>query len=355
MNILDFLYEQDFKKINFLDRKISIKAKKSFIYGTKKSGKTYLMFDYLNRFPKKETLYIDLNDDRIDKEEVKNNLQNFISQKGINTLAIDNFDFSFALPQCENILISSDRNHPIEGFEKIHLFPLDFEEFISFYKKYSNLETMFNIYAKLGTYPHTILHYKENTYQNMQEMIKASLSKEEYMVFRKFALFQGMKKSLFQIYNLIKKEHKISKDTFYKTVNELKEREFIFLIDKFDQPKSPKKIFLIDFTLKNIFTFQKDFMKMFENMIFLELIKRGYDLTYTENAELYDPKNKIVFLSMPFLPADIIKTKLNLLENGFKKEEIKKVYVITLEYEESFFKNKTEYLIESFWNFAIKI
>ncbi len=355
MNILDFLYEQDFKKINFLDRKASINSHKTFIYGTKKSGKSYLIYDYLNRFPKKEVLYIDFNDERVNKEEIKKNLYSFLKSKNIKVLALDNFDFSFEIPNIQNLIISSDRDKEIDGFKKIHLFPLDFEEFISFYKKYSNPEAMFNIYAKIGTYPKNVLHSKDFFYQNIQEMLKISLTKEEFLVFKQFALSQGKKKSLFQIYNEIKKDNKISKDLFYKTVNELKERDFIFLIEKLNQPRAYKKIYLIDFTLKSVFSFQKDFMKMFENMIFLELIKRGYDLSYTDSIDLISFKNKSAFLAMPFLPLEIIKTKLNILKKEFKKLQIKRVYVITLEYEEEFSSEDIKYEIKTFWNFASNI
>ncbi len=355
MNILDFLYEQDFKKINFLDRKVSVNSPKTFIYGTNKSGKSYLIYDYLNRFSKKEVLYIDFNDERVNKEEIKKNLYSFIKSKNIKVLALDNFDFSFEIPNISNIVISSNKDREIKNFKKIHLFPLDFEEFISFYKKYSHPQAMFNIYAKVGTYPKNVLHSKDFLYQNIQEMLKISLTKEEFLIFKQFAISQGKKKSLFQIFNEIKKENKISKDLFYKTVNDLKDRDFIFLVEKFNQPRAYKKIHLIDFTLKSAFSFQKDFMKMFENMIFLELIKRGYDLSYTDSIELLSSKNKSAFLAMPFLPLEIIKTKLNILKKEFKKLQIEKVYVITLEYEEEFINEDIKYEIKTFWNFASNI
>ncbi len=42
----------------------------------------------------------------------------------------------------------------------------------------------------------------------------------------------------------------------------------LFLIEKYGSPKSSKKLFLIDFALKNALTFKKEFLKRFENMVF---------------------------------------------------------------------------------------
>ena len=127
------------------------------------------------------------------------------------------------------------------------------------------------------------------------------------------------------------------------------------MVEKLYQPKAAKKIFLIDFTIKGAFTFQRDFIKLFENMLFLELIKKDYKLFYTDYIDLYEPNKKTAFLIMPFTPSEIIKMKLNILQKEFSKLKIEKVHIITLEYEEEFEKDKIEYKIETFWNFATKI
>jgi predicted AAA+ superfamily ATPase len=74
---LEVLYESTPKPLNFIERKVSIPSKHVNIYGPPKSGKTWLLLDYLSNIPKKKHLYLDLNDVRLDKSTLNSNLQNF--------------------------------------------------------------------------------------------------------------------------------------------------------------------------------------------------------------------------------------------------------------------------------------
>ncbi len=356
MNILDFLYEKDFKKITFWDRKVSVSAKKSFIKGVPKSGKSYLIYDYLSRFPKDRTLYIDLKDERVEKSEIVSRLEAFIENRKIQVLALDNFDFSFSVPECEEVVISSVEGEAPEGFEEIELYPLDFEEFLSFYKKYSNLETAFNLYAKIGTYPQIVLNPKEEVVKSLQEIVKLSLDDGlKYKVFKEFALSQGNKRSLFQIFNKIKERERISKDRFYEICEELIREKFIFLLEKYGQKRAAKRVFLIDFVLKNAFTFQKDFIKLFENMIFLELLKRKKEIFYLEGSDFYIPKEKRVVLPMPFLPLEMIRLKVKLFLEKVDDVDISLVEIITLGDENIFSEKKRVCEVLSFWDWALRM
>ena len=52
----------------------------------------------------------------------------------------------------------------------------------------------------------------------------------------------GEKKSIFQLYNTLKKEKKISKDRFYNYCDYLEYNKIIYFCQKFEQPKGVKKI-----------------------------------------------------------------------------------------------------------------
>jgi len=356
MNILDFLYEKDFKKSFFLDRKVSVKSKKVFLTGSRKSGKSSIILDHLSRYPKGKALYIDFEDERVDKREVSLYLKNFIKEKKIRIIALDNFDFSFPIPDCDEIVISGVKEKSLPGFEKLTLYPLDFEEFLAFYKKYSTLENAFNLYAKIGTYPQAVLNPKENLVRVLQEIVKLSMEEElKYKVFKEFILLQGAKKSLFQIFNKMKEREKISKDRFYHICEELKEEKFLFLVEKFNQKRAAKKIFLIDFVLKNAFTFHKDFIKLFENMIFLELLKRKKEVFYLEGSDFYVPKEKRAVLPMPFLPLETVKLKTKLFLEKTKSEKIEKIEIVTLGDENIFRENQIECEVLSFWDWALRM
>jgi len=70
---LEALYESTPKPINFIERKISIPDRHVNVYGPPKSGKTWLVLDYLTNIPKKKHIYIDLNDIRLDKSSLNKN------------------------------------------------------------------------------------------------------------------------------------------------------------------------------------------------------------------------------------------------------------------------------------------
>jgi predicted AAA+ superfamily ATPase len=89
MDLLETLYEN---KINFpviFERKIKIEENYTFLYGPKFCGKTFLIYDYLEQNKDKEYLYIDLDDLRNHNDI--NNLQEFIKEKNIKILVIENY------------------------------------------------------------------------------------------------------------------------------------------------------------------------------------------------------------------------------------------------------------------------
>lgn len=118
MKSLETCYEINLPKINFIERKIKIENKKTIINGPTKTGKSYLIFDFLSNFKPKEYLYIDFHDFRTNTEEITSlKLQEFINSNEIKVVVLENFDFQFDLPNCENIIISSQKNIYIENFK----------------------------------------------------------------------------------------------------------------------------------------------------------------------------------------------------------------------------------------------
>ncbi len=351
VNILDMLYEQEFKKIVFNARKQQIYSKKSILIGPRRSGKSYMIFDRLSQLQKDEFLYIDFDDIRVDKEFIKSNLENFLKNKPIKVLVIENFDFSFKPPLCEEIILTTIHDTSFDDFVTQKIYPLDFEEFISFTKSQINIKNLFNQYASFGTLPEIVIKDKTNFIKDMQLLIKSLFPNSiEFEIFKEFAISQGLKLSQFQIFNKIKQRHKISKDKFYSFAKELQKQQMVFLIEKFQSPTSPKKIFLIDFAIKSALSFKKDFITRFENIIFLELLKRDKELFYTDDINFYIPKEKKAILVYPFLLLEAIIKKIDRLT----LHDIEIVQIITLEFEDSFEKDGIKYEIIPFWNWALQ-
>lgn len=117
MTSLEFCHELEFSKINFIERKVRITHPKTILYGPPKSGKSYLIYDYLSNFDAKDYLYIDLNDFRNDKQEIINNLEEYTFRNKIKVIVLENFDFDFKIPFCESVIISTNKNSHFKGLK----------------------------------------------------------------------------------------------------------------------------------------------------------------------------------------------------------------------------------------------
>ncbi len=353
MQLLENLYDIKHKNNHFYDRKLRISSKRTLVNGPKKSGKTTIIIDYISKFAQNEILYVDLNDTRVDKKNIAKNIHKFVKNNPIKILVIENFDSSFELPDTEEIILTC--RDSLDGFDTITLFPLDFEEFISFDARHSNIEHIFQIYANTGSYPQVVLNSSNSVHWSMQEMLTVMIDdKIEFEIFKKLSEAQSSKISLYQIYNQLKSFIKISKDSLYKKVRKLEDDKMIFLVEKFASTKSAKKLFLIDFALKNALTFKKEFLKRFENMVFLELMKKGNQSYYTNFLDLYIPKRDYAVLCIPFLPQEMIKLRLQKILLHVKELRVKKIDIVTVGNEGEFWLKNIKCTIIPFWDWALQ-
>ncbi|NOX14757.1 MAG: ATP-binding protein [Epsilonproteobacteria bacterium] len=357
MNLLETLYETKLKNTIFYDRKIKIQYKKTILFGPRKSGKTHLVIDYLQKFEQNEWLYIDFDDVRVDASNITlAKLNDFIKKYHIKILVLDNFDFSFTLPKCDEIIITTDiKSEQLDGFYKASIYPLDFEEFIAFDQKHFNIEQLFNIFSNKGGLPEVVLYAEENIHIKMQKLVKEIFANQkEFLIFKKFCELQSTKISLYQIFSQLKSKIKISKDFLYSVSQNLQDKELIYLLKKYKQEKSTKKVYIFDFAIKNGLTFKKDFLKRFENMVFLELYKREKFLYYSEYIDFFiEDKNEGVICS-PFMQRQMMKMKMKSKENHFLSLKIKKIWIITLGNEGNFIQNDINYTLIPFWNWVLQ-
>jgi uncharacterized protein len=156
MRSLEACYEINFSKVNFIERKIKINHKKTIISGASKTGKSYLIYDFLSTFKNKEYIYIDFLDLRNDIIEISENLEKFIKMNEIIVLVLENFNFQFELPNCENIIISTIYPKKIKGFKNLIISALDFEEYLLHDNKHQNITQSFNTFLKYGNLPELI-------------------------------------------------------------------------------------------------------------------------------------------------------------------------------------------------------
>ncbi len=356
MELLETLYGMKAKNSLFYDRKVKIEYKKTIIYGPKKSGKTHLVVDYLQKFDKNEWLYIDFDDVRVDKFELTDEkLNNFIKTNHIKILVLDNFDFSCDSIKCEEIIITTDDNTAyIKGFYKQFLYPLDFEEFIAFDQKHFNVEQLFNRFSNTGGLPEVVLYTEDNFHKKLQKTTRDIFTNEkEFLIFKKFCEMQSTKVSLYQIFNQLKSKIKISKDFLYNVSNNLQKRELIYLLKKYNQEKAAKKVYIFDFAIKNGLTFKKDFLKRFENMVFLELYKRDKEMYYSDYIDFFITDKREGVICAPFTQIERIKAKMKSRNSHFTNLKLQKIWIVTLGNIGDFKQNGINFTLIPFWDWVL--
>ena len=276
------------KKI--LERKEKLKPN-TLIVGPKRVGKSFLVFKFLKNFKGKYKI--------IDFEDFKELDFNF---HGIDLLIVENYDFQIELPKMP-MIVTSPKNIYIKGMNKINLFNLDFEEFFFFSNSISP-ETAFDKFLKQGNFPRIFNedYFKE---EYLKETIKLLPYHQEILKF--FLGHIGEKLTLYQIYQILKKEIKLSKDFFYKEVENLINDKVIFEIPKYNSPKSPKKFFAYNFAFKNVLTNRKNIQYTFENIVYLEIKKPCF---YTDKITFYFPDEEKGVIVMPFASKEIVEERV---------------------------------------------
>lgn len=356
MDILEILYTREFKKVTYNVRKLSLDVKKILLLGPRGAGKSTIIYDYLSEMTKGSFLYIDFNDFRMRDYDISSDLSLFLKKHPIRLLVLEHFDFSFDIPSCEEVIVTTCQKQSLDGFITQTLYPLDFEEFISFDKRDLNLEAIFSSYAISGTFPAIFGQQKSDFIKVYQDFLNCFAKDNLQMsILQLLASNQGRMVSIHTLFLELKERMKVSKDTFYAYTKKLQDENVLFLVEKFGHKKSAKKLYLIDFALRSVLSFEKDFIKRFENIVFLELLKRDKILYYTEAFDFYLPDEQKVILSIAFLPSNLIEGKLERLNKHFMELEVKSVQVVTMEVEKVYEQNGITFEMIPFWSFATSL
>lgn len=354
MSLLKILYENPPKKREFFPRKVSITAIKTILCGPSKCGKSSIIIDYLSNFAKEKMLYIDFSDLRVDALLTKS-LQDFIDLNFIDIVVLEHFDYQCDIPQAKEVVLSSIKPLYIDGYITTFVHTLDFEEFISFEKKHQNIEHTFSNFTNFGTYPSVILGHEEARHRYIQSMLLEIVKNQNAIFLLKIlSNYQSEKISIIKIHEKMKEHIKISKDVTYSIIERLQNESFIHLVEKFLQPKSNKKFYFTDFAVKNALTFEKNFLKRFENIVFSELIKKELKIFYTEFIDFYIPSKNIAIVCIPFLPPELIKRRFAKIKKELLHLNIKTLHVITVGNEGNFTNEGIKCDILPFWEWAMR-
>jgi len=357
MNILEQIYEISFSKINFFERKLSITNQNTVLIGPPKSGKSYLIYDYLSSFEEENYIYIDFEDYRNDFDSIQKELEKFVKNNPIEVLVLENFSFNLDLPEVKSIIITTKEKIPQNlQFDILSVPPLDFEEFLLFDTKHNNLANSFNSFLKYGSFPEIVEFNDFKKHTRNFEICKIYSQDETYLEILFVIIKSGsQKKSVYQLFNTLKKDIKVSKDKFYKAFDEFERNGLIYICHKYNQPKAVKKIFIFNHALIDIVSYKKNFNNLFKNMVYLELHRRFQEIYYLENIDFYLPSTKQIILAIPFFNTLVSTSIISKLLPYIEEYNIKSITIVTVSSEQSIFIEDLEAMIIPFYNWVLTL
>lgn len=331
--LLEEFYKTDLHVEKYHDRKLFIDDNSYQINGISQSGKTQLVKNYLLGLKKSSYIYIDCSDVRIDIELLNATLTSYCNKNKIDVLVLDNYVLDIKFVNVSQLIITSQVKYDIDILTQVNLYPLDYEEFLAYEYKYDS--SALNNFFQLGGFPsmHKLYSDEKNVY--LQRTLQYTLDDIEFDILTLCAKFMSQKLSAFTIYERLKSTRKISKDKLYKSFESLESKRYIHLLSKFNHLRATKKVYLCDTSIKSALSVEKNFGRLFENMIFLELLKSNVECYYDDEIDFYLPNTDEIILCKPFADERRLFKKLESIEEFIFTHSIKKVTAVTMNKEGS--------------------
>jgi predicted AAA+ superfamily ATPase len=332
MDILDYFLDLKPMPDPYFPRKLHLPEDGSFfLYGARATGKTSLILNHLQHYPPDSWLYLDAQDPAFALEDIDVNLlEDFLREEEISLLVIDHWypGFLERLPQNVRLILVSRLRDPSLPLDSYELFPLDYEEFLSFDKSAAPIQA-FNHFIKVGTLPSLALESPTSAILRMRELFYAMFDDQESRLLLILARFQGRRISAHQIYTTAREYFRISKDWTYATLKRFEEEKLIFLLP--DLHKGPgKKLILYDFVFTRYLNKYQPFPATFDAMVALALIKhaRPFVVAGSLGYRLSDHEELIV--PSPFEGSDQFWKRAQQRYTEFKETGAKKMWIVTV-------------------------
>lgn len=209
-------------------------------------------------------------------------------------------------------LLSSELATSLTGRHlKLELFPFSFKEFLfykgveikKFYdtKEKSSVMNHFREYVKIGGFPEIVISRDMNELKQLYQdvLLKDLIVRfkiRDVKAFRELALFLISNAGSLASFNNLKKLLGFKSVTTVKNYVEfLEESYLVFSVSKFDysikkQIINDRKIYAIDTGIINsiAFLFSENFGHLLENIVYIELKRRGQNIYYHQNKKECD-------------------------------------------------------------------
>ncbi|PIN80950.1 AAA family ATPase [Candidatus Woesearchaeota archaeon CG10_big_fil_rev_8_21_14_0_10_30_7] len=244
-------------------------------------------------------------------------------------------------------LIKSKESYLVGRSRLIEVLPLDFEEFLLFNNlKVSKadshlLKKYFEDYLKMGGLPEYVLtkdtSYIKNTIEQIiyKDVIALHHIKDKDSVEKLFILLCERAGKKFS-YSKLARILGISVDTVRRFISYFKDVFLFYTIDKYakslnERTFSPKKIYIADIGIKNVFAGFKDKGSLFENLVFLKIkdknpryyFEHGKEIDFIVNNTAIETKYKNVIEEKELKFFNKAKFKRKILISNF--EELKNI------------------------------
>lgn len=393
----------------------SLPLKKVFVlYGVRRSGKTFVLFDLFRKFPDR-SLYIDFEDERLRQikvEDLESLKESFFE---LNPHLVNEGCF-FLLDEIQNvsgwerfvrrvterspiqIVVTGSSSHMMPS--EIHtalrgrawsqeLLPLSFQEFLEMKGHavtapdfgYGNQKVVikreFDDFLKWGGFPEVALLGSD------EEKTKVLKDYLEAMFFRDLAeryrisniplldalletLFSSaaQKFSLTSFYRKNKSNFPFSKDLLFDYYKYFLQSLLVYEVklhspSAYRRTRNPAKVYLVDTGLAKRVT-SEDTGRLLENAVYLELRRQGYDLSYYEDEGECDfvaksPKGNLsAFQVTHEIKGHNWEREIQGLFKACKKLKLKKGLIISSDEEQKLSFEGIDIAIVPFWRWALR-
>jgi len=321
--VIDYFREYEYIPRDILGRELKIPMKSRFIIsiiGPRRAGKTYFLFSLSKKI--ENQVYLNFEDPRLAEityRELRDVIRIFIEIYGRNPnyllldeiQNIENWEktvrelhdlgkYRIFLSGSSSKLLSKEIATQLRGRSLSYiLLPFSFREFLRFkqitIKKYlskdeeARIKNLLRNYMEFGGFPDVIKN---------EEKLKILKEYSDLILFRDFIerhkirnldlarmihtfMIQNYSKesSVRSLYNKLKTNIKVGKDTVYEYVTKLEDTMFFFFLKRYSnkvhlRESWPKKIYLCDTGLAKIVRYSQDYGRLMENIVLLDLIRK---------------------------------------------------------------------------------
>lgn len=260
-------------------------------------------------------------------------------EKSINSLMVD-YDADIYLTGSNAYMLSSDLSTYISGrYIEIKMLPFSFREYIKFHKISEEIESAFNEYLWHGSFPMIRPAYDENLIKDYLQGIYNTILVKDVLThanLRNVSVLKDITRYLFSnignITNLltIAKEANVSVNTAKSYVAALEEAFIIQKAERYDFRgkkilKSNEKYYVTDTGLRNAILGPSadDASRQIENIVYLELIRRGYEVMVGSYRDL-----EVDFTAIKGSSVEYFQVTQTMLAEQTKEREIRSLNAI---------------------------